>query len=252
MSDASSPLEDLLASFWAAVDGRALGGTLQRSAASSAFLSSLLESLVFLTRRIIRDSSGKSKELLLTSKDAKHVKEIGEVLDAQMKRVWEELKEGNLKMDKRVASGMVASKGLVALREVEPGKETFNFPFPLTLTDYRTLGLFEGAWQTLASCMRNQGQLNADLTATFVKTFKFDERLKLEGAVLQRDVVVSASQKACSNEDDSKDAQAMLFEMMRAFGSSLFEEPEIAQVGFLHLEPMIINIDSSILSHCSS
>ncbi|KAF5370318.1 hypothetical protein D9758_006910 [Tetrapyrgos nigripes] len=50
----SNPLMDLFTSFWAAIDGRALS-SLQRSAASSAFLSSLLECMVFLIRRVWRD-----------------------------------------------------------------------------------------------------------------------------------------------------------------------------------------------------
>ncbi|KAJ7584094.1 hypothetical protein C8J56DRAFT_1005201 [Mycena floridula] len=53
VSDDEPPLSHFFTSFWAAIDGRALS-SLQRAATTSAFLSSLLECMVFLVRRIQR------------------------------------------------------------------------------------------------------------------------------------------------------------------------------------------------------
>ncbi|KAG6916946.1 hypothetical protein DXG01_004633 [Tephrocybe rancida] len=63
-SPSAPPLDDLFNSFWKVLDGRALS-SLQRSATSAAFLSSLFECIVFLIKRTRSDSqNGQSHNLL--------------------------------------------------------------------------------------------------------------------------------------------------------------------------------------------
>ncbi|KAJ8454647.1 hypothetical protein ONZ45_g19221 [Pleurotus djamor] len=95
----STPLADLCTSFWAAVDGRALS-SLQRTAASAAFLSALLECLVFLTKRVYgkpeevailigtsdSDSRAASQsERFIAMVSAQFTKVLGDVLDKTLK-----------------------------------------------------------------------------------------------------------------------------------------------------------------------
>ena len=87
------PLEDIFTSFWAAVDARVLN-SLDRVAASTTFLSSLLECLVFLVRRVLIASPEEALSLLhgnLADTAANVESAVKSILQEQTKRTWEEL-----------------------------------------------------------------------------------------------------------------------------------------------------------------
>ena len=106
---AASPF---FSSFWAAVDGRALSA-LDRTAASAAFLSSLLECTTFVVRRVrnAREKAGNSGY----GEDAEK-----ELVRTQYSRVWEECTSKRLRVGEKVAGELVA-KSLVRLNEIDAG-----------------------------------------------------------------------------------------------------------------------------------
>jgi hypothetical protein len=111
-SDSGTPASPFFSSFWSAVDGRALSA-LDRSAASAAFLSALLECTAFVVRRVrsARDKTGSS----VYDEDAEK-----ELVRAQYTRVWEESTSRKLRVEEGVAGELVA-KSLVRLNEIDSG-----------------------------------------------------------------------------------------------------------------------------------
>lgn len=87
-------LERLFESFWAALDGRALN-SLDRIAASTAFLKSLLECLSYLLGKLSKAKVDSSFFPL-------------EVIASQISRVWKELGEPRLKIEHREAALFIA------------------------------------------------------------------------------------------------------------------------------------------------
>ena len=111
-SDSGVPAGPFFSSFWAAVDGRALSA-LDRTAASAAFLGSLLECTAFVVRRVrnAREKAGNSGY----SEDAEK-----ELVRTQYSRVWEECTSRKLRVEEKVAGELVA-KSLVRLNEIDEG-----------------------------------------------------------------------------------------------------------------------------------
>jgi hypothetical protein len=111
-SDSGVPASPFFSSFWAAVDGRALSA-LDRTAASAAFLSSLLECTTFVVRRVrnAREKAGNSGY----GEDAEK-----ELVRAQYSRVWEECTSRKLRVEEKVAGELVA-KSLVRLNDIDAG-----------------------------------------------------------------------------------------------------------------------------------
>ena len=111
-SDSEVPATPFFSSFWAAVDGRALSA-LDRTAASAAFLSSLLECTAFVVRRVrnAREKAGNSGY----GEDAEK-----ELVRAQYSRVWEECTSRRSRVEEQVAGELVA-KSLVRLNEIDTG-----------------------------------------------------------------------------------------------------------------------------------
>ena len=107
------PASPFFSSFWAAVDGRALSA-LDRTAASAAFLSALLECTAFVVRRVrsARDKAGNSVYSENTEK---------ELVRAQYTRVWEESISRKLRVEEGIAGELVA-KSLVRLNEIDAGR----------------------------------------------------------------------------------------------------------------------------------
>lgn len=104
MASVSRPLETLFTSFWAAVDGRALSG-LDRTTASAAFLSSLLECTRFLARRLC---GGKGTLLIGPEATTSPQQGARELVSEQVKHVWEELCSQRLKVEDTVAADILA------------------------------------------------------------------------------------------------------------------------------------------------
>ncbi|EKM56485.1 uncharacterized protein PHACADRAFT_92839 [Phanerochaete carnosa HHB-10118-sp] len=108
-----TPISTLFDSFWAAVDGQALSG-LDRVAASVAFLSALLECVVFMVRRLRGDQAA-----VLLSEDQQDGRQAAiDLVREQFKRVWEEISSERLKTDENLAATSL-SKTLMALYEAD-------------------------------------------------------------------------------------------------------------------------------------
>lgn len=110
-----TPVATLFDSFWAAVDGQALSG-LDRMTASAAFLSALLECIVFMVRRLLSEQAA-----VLLSEGQKDGRQAAtELVREQFKRVWEEISSERLKLDENVAATSL-SKTLAALHRADEG-----------------------------------------------------------------------------------------------------------------------------------
>ncbi|GJE86513.1 hypothetical protein PsYK624_025930 [Phanerochaete sordida] len=126
-----TPVSTLFESFWAAVDGQALSG-LDRMAASAAFLSSLLECVVFMVRRL----HGEQASALLSESQEDGKQAASELVREQIRRVWEEISSERLKLDEQLAAESL-SKTLAALSEIDEG-------------------LFRTAWAVLSDVIKVQ------------------------------------------------------------------------------------------------
>ncbi|KAI0747035.1 hypothetical protein C8Q80DRAFT_1178930 [Daedaleopsis nitida] len=130
-SSSEKPLEELFISFWAAVDARVLN-SLDRVAASTAFLSSLLECLTFVVRRTISSSHEEAVSLLQgraqTTVDIDAA--VKGLLCEQTRRTWDELSSGRLKVPGKDAGALLA--------------KTFVLLYRLRVD------LFDAAWSVLA------------------------------------------------------------------------------------------------------
>jgi hypothetical protein len=111
----SSPFSEFFTSFWAVVDGRALS-SLHRSATSAAFLSSLLECLVFLMKRMRsnhfrRPDPDQASNTATTSDlggSSFSISEAtGRLVKEQYSRIWNELGTRRLKVEERAAARLL-------------------------------------------------------------------------------------------------------------------------------------------------
>ena len=109
-ADQPSVLHDLFASFWAAIDGRALS-SLDRSTTAAAFLSSLLECTVFLIRRLLGDAAAPTPN---AHADAKSIAE------EQVRRVWVEQLTNRLRLEESIF-GTLLSQYLRSLESIDRG-----------------------------------------------------------------------------------------------------------------------------------
>ena len=106
-------MEELFTSFWAALDGRALS-SLNRTGLSAAFISSLLECLVLVIKRLNSLSS-------TDREDGQSPLEYSKaLLVPQVAKMWEEIVEGRLKVEEAVLAKSVL-KTLQLLDEIDAG-----------------------------------------------------------------------------------------------------------------------------------
>ncbi|KAK7439775.1 hypothetical protein VKT23_017349 [Stygiomarasmius scandens] len=269
-----SPLNDLFTSFWAAIDGRALS-SLQRSTASDAFLSSLLECIVFLIRRIWRDLSatggdhgtGKHASLLLSlpenpdqNKDGDALARLQRFIETQTKRVWTELSEKTLKVDEKVAAGYL-ERTLLDLAELDSGSDAGG-------------ALYRVAWGALASGIKDKAKTCEGLVSTVFSVFlRGDEKqrgnrdkakqiLETSAKELLREVLQKTlrecevylttaddgEEKAEDKNEDAEKALLLLVALMQTFGSMLFVEDALAQ----RIDTLIISNAYTLLSKSTS
>lgn len=119
----SHPLEDLFTSLWAAADARVLN-SLDRIAASTAFLTSLLECLTFITRRVLNSEPDEAAGLVFgpdKPEDGDIEAAAKKLLGGQFMRAWDELSSGNLKVPGKSAGDELA-KSLTSLYKLRPSK----------------------------------------------------------------------------------------------------------------------------------
>ncbi|KIY45151.1 hypothetical protein FISHEDRAFT_49914 [Fistulina hepatica ATCC 64428] len=117
VSSIGPPFDNLFQSFWAAIDSRALT-SLQREQASAAFLSSLLECVVFLVRKVYADEGYRGA--LFPGKDLSSVDaQLNNFVKSQLERAWEETVSGKLKIVYRDFAQSLA-RTLVDLQAIKP------------------------------------------------------------------------------------------------------------------------------------
>lgn len=226
------PFEDLFTSLWAALDGRALS-TLHRAATSAAFLSSLLECVVFMARRVvldgkkIREESGGKQSVLVSGEsiagDARKL--VGE----QFGKVWQELRDGRLKVEERASARLVV-QNLDGLEKVDLG---------LTHGQGEDVRLRDVAWSVVSNALKNATRTNPVLVATFLKVLfdHFKEGTTAKNAVrelvytsLDDDVQrLSGSLKTESREGVTEGVK-FLECMLKQFREGLFDNQRFAQV----------------------
>ncbi|KAG2132698.1 uncharacterized protein EDB93DRAFT_1323055 [Suillus bovinus] len=149
------PLDDFFTSFWAAIDGHALN-SLERKVPSAAFLSSLLECLVFFSRRLLGGShdhrvlSGSFSDGLAPN-NTRSQDAADELVKSQFTRIWQELKARRLRTDENDVGKLIASS-LLSLHRLN--------------TD-----LFTTAWDTVSSAILSQEDQSPSLTPTVLRTF---------------------------------------------------------------------------------
>jgi hypothetical protein len=138
------PLTRLFNALWKVLDTRVLSGLpAHRSAASAAFLSALLECLVFLAKRVL--SGEGHAALVLACDNIPSIREnsegggvgnegrvregLGGVVREQMSKVWDVLavdsKAVGLRVEQRAAARLVEHT-LVTLYEIDQGKHSLS------------------------------------------------------------------------------------------------------------------------------
>ena len=141
----SSPLSEFFTSFWAAVDGRALS-SLHRSATSVAFLSSLLECMVFLIKRMRSNLSRRpdpdQASITATASDLggdllSISEATGRLVKDQYSHIWNELGNKRLKVEERAAARLLG-KTMEDLANIDPA-------------------LMDAAWEAFADGVRRGG-----------------------------------------------------------------------------------------------
>ena len=116
-SDSGIPASSFFSSFWAAVDGHALSA-LDRTSKSAAFLSALLECIVFVVRRV-RSARGEVDNFVYSEDTEKAL------VREQYTRVWEECTSRRLRIEESIAGELIA-KSLDRLNVTDPG---IHIPF---------------------------------------------------------------------------------------------------------------------------
>ncbi|KAI0371298.1 hypothetical protein BV20DRAFT_1035310 [Pilatotrama ljubarskyi] len=221
-SSSDHPLEELFTSFWAAVDARVLN-SLDRVAASAAFLSSILESLVFFMRRLISASKEEAASLLhghghVQDTDADEATKG--LLRDQIARTWEELSSGRLKVRGQDA-GCSLARTLSSLYKLRPD-------------------LFQTAWDVLADAIHKTLATEGVAIPPFVPGIleQLTEQLE-QGSPpghSARNLVVQVVRSALDQcaallqaEETNQDRAASLVNILNAFGEHVFEDPQVAQ-----------------------
>lgn len=202
-TSSASPLTDFFASFWAAIDGRALSG-LNRTRASGAFLESLYECMVFLLKRVHRDSGHAS--LLLGAQT-----QVDELVEEQLVKMFKSLEDRTLKVEEKTLCDVVA-KTLVSLKDIHPD-------------------LYQSAWNVLSQIIKGStSSIVPYLFRTFLDRFADDSKLHAASRILLQKVLRSATDEwehslneAPKNQEPINGVQ-ILVGMLNIFGQRLFND----------------------------
>ncbi|KAI9062239.1 hypothetical protein FKP32DRAFT_1593812 [Trametes sanguinea] len=221
-SSSTHPLEDIFTSFWAAVDARVLN-SLDRVAASAAFLSSVLESLTFFVRRLLNSSEDDAISLIAGRNPSESVdlaSAINGLVKDQISRTWEELSCGRLKVNGREA-GRLLARTLSSLYKLRSD-------------------LFDVAWAVLADVVQKSVTNGQSATPTLVPEVlkQLSGELDQEGVPGQaaRALVAQVLRDAldqCSAviqaEDTKREQVESLIGILDAFGEHVFTDPEVCK-----------------------
>ncbi|RPD56966.1 hypothetical protein L226DRAFT_615267 [Lentinus tigrinus ALCF2SS1-7] len=218
-ASSSQPLENLFTSFWAAVDARVLN-SLDRVAASTAFLSSLLECLVFLVRRVLFAPPEEATSLLHgASADSPSDVDsaIKTILREQTKRTWEELASGRLKVEGKDVGKQLA-KTLTTLHKLRPD-------------------LFDTAWGVIAEQVQSSTKdvipaLVPEVLKHFTTTLEKGSAPGDAAAELVK-AVIRAALDQCAALLDAEEPQAdrveSLVGILDTFGDVVFSDADVAK-----------------------
>jgi hypothetical protein len=235
-SDSGVPASPFFSSFWAAVDGRALSA-LDRTAASAAFLSSLLECTAFVVRRVrnAREKAGNSGYGENTEK---------ELVRAQYSRVWEECTSRRLRVEEKVA-GDLAAKSLVRLNDIDAGIRVSLAYCEVLKQNLSGVGLFDAAWGAFMSGMTVPSEStdppNRQFLFSLLRAFRtvfargshplsvVDELFqRIVGGVLERSQAALLSR---IHDEDTHRILDVLLDLISTFGDDLFTSVDQAEVG---------------------
>ena len=203
-----TPFTSFFNSLWAAVDGRALN-SLHRTAASAAFLSSLLECTLLLAKRL------RSAEKNSSPSDAPAASIL---VQSQFSRIWEELSSKRLQVEER-AAGRMLSKTLEDILASDPP-------------------LFNIAWETLVSGLRGSlatsPQLSSSILRTFYDKWRRDDLLKGKATDVTKSAFVFGTEQLKGGlQEKSADSLALLTHMLEQFREGLFFDEAISSVCLL-------------------
>ena len=185
-----------------------------------------------MARRLIFDSK-KSEDrqvsVLIPSDSINAREDARSWLREQFSKVWQELKDGRLKVEERLAARLVA-QNLDALDKVERD-------FAGGKAD--TLGLRDAAWKAVESGLRNVMRTNPVLTSVFLKVL-FDHSKKattakqavedLVFATLNESVKRVTDSLSMENGQPNQEDIKILECMLGQFRETLFDDGTSAQV----------------------
>ncbi|KAH9941137.1 uncharacterized protein BXZ73DRAFT_75106 [Epithele typhae] len=215
------PLEVLFASFWSAVDARVLN-SLDRVAASAAFLSSLLECLVFVTRRIINSQEDEAVSLIRSQSDQQVLREeaVNSFVREQIKHFWEDFTSGTLKVSAKKA-GTELGKTFITLHKLHPPSFEAGWSVVTTAVQAFTTPsteaiplLIPDVLQALTTSME-KGTVPGDAATVLV--------LSIVGFALDQCAAV------LKVEEVDAARVASLVNIFHAFGEVVFTDPQVAK-----------------------
>ncbi|KAF8624962.1 hypothetical protein AX15_005604 [Amanita polypyramis BW_CC] len=222
------PPSELFTAMWAAVDSRSLT-SLQRSATSAAFLSSLVECVVFLARRLFNE---KGESEVAAAEDSEMVSR--RVIEEQIGSVWDSLCSNRLKVEETTSSDVLA-KMLVSLHN-------------------GNMVLFATAWETIAQRVKESRDVNSLFVAMLLKALynQSARKFALESSVISlARTVVKQSVEDIRNDFASVEhairpikGLSFLVDILNTLRGELFMDVEIMKTidylldehGFLLLE----------------
>ena len=240
----SSPLSEFFTSFWAAVDGRALS-SLHRSAASAAFLSSLLECMVFLIKRMksshFRHPDPDQTSIVATTSDlvgpSFSISEItGRLVKEQYNHIWNELGTRKLKVEERAAARLLG-KTMEDLGNIDSA--LMNSAWEAFVDGIRLAAGGGGSvkvdgQQELGLEQQQEQDESKILISTMLKVFydRFKDGTVLKKRVIKlvKDVLDAQVEKFCGVERLEGDKFGLLVRMLGQFREGLFFDEGFSSV----------------------
>lgn len=187
-----------------------------------------------MTRRLIVDGTKAKEEgdfvsVLVPNENADVREEAKKLVQTQFRKVWEEMKNGRLKVEERAGARLVG-QNLESLGKVDSG---------LASGEGEGAGLFGSAWDVLKIGLRDAVKTNSGLVATFLKVlfdhFKEGTNVRSEVADLIHEVLGESVQRLneifnAGDGESTKEDIKFLECMLRQFREGLFEDPAFAEV----------------------
>ncbi|KAG5641970.1 hypothetical protein DXG03_003844 [Asterophora parasitica] len=220
-SPSTIPLADLFTAFWDVLASRALS-SLQRSATSTAFLSSLFECMIFLIKRVRNDARSDNAHCIFDGNLDDFVQNI---VREQFGKVYVNLVGKTLKVESRGAARLVAQT-LLSLNEIDTA-------------------LFDTAWDTLSSSLRKAAETDPALLSVFLKVLH--DKLKhtaepRQAASLLMSTILHSATETCvdsirlirSGETDGDALSVigvpLLVNMLVQFREGLFDDSKFSKL----------------------